>query len=278
MQVDLLAPGEYVTVEDNITLFDIATVSLEENGDKTPINYVIPPGIDQEVNVSTSNLQKLNEQSLSLKVCNLEDGDARAGYKILNYDILNYNRLKMFVHAESSDPAEPLIDGDMRLFVRIGADFISNYYEYELPLNITNPGTTDPEEIWPELNDLDISLKRLVQVKINRDQANAPFNIPYSEPDGNRTITVTGTPNLANVRTIMIGVRNPKRTPSRPFDDGRDKCAEIWVNELRLTDFEEKGGWAANARVTAKLASLGTVTLTGNRKTIGFGGIEQTLK
>ncbi|MBT8196432.1 MAG: cell surface protein SprA, partial [Bacteroidia bacterium] len=179
--------------------------------------------------------------------------------------------------AESADPAEPLADGDLRLFVRIGADFVSNYYEYELPLVITNPGTTDPELIWPEINDLDISLERLVQVKINRDQANAPFNVPYSEPDGSRTITVTGTPNLANVKTIMIGIRNPKRTSGTPTDDGRSKCAEIWVNELRLTDFEEKGGWAANARITAKLASLGTVTLTGNRKTIGFGGIEQTL-
>lgn len=55
----------------------------------------------------------------------------------------------------------------------------------------------------------------------------------------------------------------------------RPNVPKVWVNELRLTDFDERGGYAANARIATKLANLGNVSLSGSRKTIGFGGIEQ---
>ena len=42
----------------------------------------------------------------------------------------------------------------------------------------------------------------------------------------------------------MIGVRNPKKMSFEGEDDGESKCGQIWVNELRLTDFDEYGGWA----------------------------------
>ena len=73
----------------------------------------------------------------------------------------------------------------------------------------------------------------------------------------------------------MIGVRNPKKASIDSEDDGLPKCGEIWVNELRLTDFHERGGWAANARLTTRLADFGTVTLAGSMSTIGFGSIEK---
>merc|ERR1711971_419436 len=73
----------------------------------------------------------------------------------------------------------------------------------------------------------------------------------------------------------MIGVRNPKKKTMEDPDDGLSKCGQIWVNELRLTDFDEQGGWAANSRVTARLADFANVTLSGNMSTIGFGSIEK---
>ena len=62
---------------------------------------------------------------------------------------------------------------------------------------------------------------------------------PYFKYDGQNKMTIVGIPNLSDVRTIMIGIRNPKRSPTNLSDDGQPKCAEIWVNELRLTDFDE---------------------------------------
>ena len=44
--------------------------------------------------------------------------------------------------------------------------------------------------------------------------------------------------------------------------------------KLRLTDFDEYGGWA-NARFTTRLADFGTVTMSGSMSTIGFGSIEK---
>src|SRR5207249_4577201 len=82
---------------------------------------------------------------------------------------------------------------------------------------------------------------------------------------------VKGSPNLSNVRVLMIGVRNPRD----PGGNGPDVCGEIWVNELRLSDFDEKGGWAATARVQAQLADLGTASIVGNHSTAGWGSIEK---
>ena len=76
----------------------------------------------------------------------------------------------------------------------------------------------------------------------------------------------------------MIGVRNPKSNdPSNIWkpDDGLDKCIEVWVNELRLSDFNESGGWAAIGRMTANLADLADVAISGNYSTPGFGSIEK---
>jgi cell surface protein SprA len=78
--------------------------------------------------------------------------------------------------------------------------------------------------------------------------------------DGHR-ISVTGNPNMSNVKVIMVGVRNPIKTRNPSSDDGNPKWGEVWVNELRLNDFIENGGWAANAHLQARLADLGTIDM-----------------
>ena len=90
-------------------------------------------------------------------------------------------------------------------------------------------------------------------------------------------ISVSGNPNLSNVKVIMIGVRNPIKTRNR-YDDGNPKSGEVWVNELRLSDFIENGGWAANAHLQARLADLGTVDMVGQTSTPGWGSIEKKCK
>lgn len=293
----LLEPGEYVPVDDQTgTTFDVSTVNIEENAFRNPITYALPPDIEREKNITSTNLAQLNEQSLSLKVCNLLDGDARATYKITDFDLRRYKKLKMYVHAESAcsatdeceDAGGDLLDGDLTVFIRLGNDFTSNYYEYEIPLKFTQWGVTSSqtdgrEKIWPVVNNMEIDLEMLATVKQARNTAmrsgnpNVSLTSPYIESDPNfpdRTITVVGTPNLSDVKTMMIGIRNPF---NQDMSQKLPKSAEVWVNELRLTDFNEHGGWAAQSRISATLADLGSLQLAGNISTPGFGSIDKKI-
>ncbi len=283
----LLAPGEYVPNDiQSQTIFDISAVNIEENGKRYPIPYVVPPGIEREINLGTTSLTRLNEQSMVLKVTDLIDGDARGAYKTTDFDFRQYKKLKMFVHAEKLKENEDPEYGDLTVFIRLGSDFTENYYEYEIPLTFTPWGTSasDPYGIWPEANNFDIDLDELVQVKHNRNikmrtsGTTVSPSFPYVEYQGANKITVLGVPSISDVKAILIGVRNPKQNSlTSSNDDGDPKSAEIWVNELRLSDFNKKGGWAATARVAANLADLGRIVISGNYSTPGFGSIEKKI-
>ena len=280
---DLSSPGEYLPVDDeDNTLFDVSAVNVEENGKRSPINYVVPPGIEQEVDNTTTTNRRQNEQSLVLKVCDLKDGDSRAAYKAANLDVRSYKRIKMFVHAEGSEEHN-LKDGDFSCFIRLGTDFVSNYYEYEVSLKATPWDATSANAIWPSSNEIDIAFEEFQKAKQIRNDAirngsHSNVSNPFIRYLANgKKIQIVGNPNLAMVKTLMIGIRNPKKINIQSSDDGLSKCGEIWVNELRLTDFDEYGGWAANSRLTTKLADFGTVTFAGNMSTIGFGSIEKKI-
>jgi len=289
-QFSLLYPGEYISNDQSDTEFEVAAINIEENGNRTPINYVLPPGIDREQNVQSATLVRLNEQSLSMKVCDLEDGDSRAAFKTVGtMDMRSYKKIRMFVHAEArAGSNQPLNDGDVTAFMRLGSDYTENYYEYEIPCSVTPEGVysandeVDREKVWPTENNMELSFEMLQYAKQQRNIAisngtaslTAEYTIEDPEHPG-RKITVKGNPNLSAVKVIMLGIRNPKMTSGSTSDDGLTKCAEVWFNELRLTDFDEQGGWAATSRVTAKLADLGVVNLSGNMATPGFGSIEK---
>ncbi|HEY4326322.1 MAG TPA: cell surface protein SprA [Mucilaginibacter sp.] len=264
---------------DNSTL-DVETVNIEENGTRQPIPYVVPPGINRQIDYS--NLQantKLNEQSLSLVVTNLNDGYSRSAFRLFNNDLRKYKRLQMFIHAEGSQ----LKNNDLSAFVRLGADYTDNYYEYELPLQITQPGTKDPAAIWPAANELDLQLSLLTDAKLARNGAKFngkpwPVNKPFVFSNGSNKITIVGEPDLSQVTTVMLGVRNPLRTPGTGnTDDGLPKSGTIWFDELRLTDFNEQGGWAARGRLNTKLADFADITVAGSKTTAGFGTLDSRL-
>lgn len=274
-------PGEYVPGDpsDNAP-FDISVVNIEENGEKDPVNYILPPGIDrQQTPNSSTTLRQLNEQSLLLKTCDLADGDARAAFKNTEFDIRSYKKLKMFIHAEAID-GQPLADGDVTVFLRLGTDFDNNYYEYEVPAIITPDGATDEYEVWPILNNIDLEFNQLITAKQQRNAAlisdpNVSITKRYVYEHGPRNnIVVKGNPNLANIKSMMIGIRNPKKQNALDGDDGRSKCVEVWVNELRLTDFDNKGGWAATGQVNIKLADFANISAAANYKKFGFGAFD----
>ncbi|HTB05761.1 MAG TPA: cell surface protein SprA, partial [Bacteroidia bacterium] len=285
----LLAAGDYVP-NDNLVVFNMYGVNLEENGSTPPVNYVIPPGIQRQLNLQSANLVQMNEGSLALQVCDLPDGDARGVYKNVQLDLRSYKDMQMFVHCQSADPSHALNTGDVTAFIRLGSDFTENYYEYEIPLQVTPPGSyntnnnNDQTSVWPTANQMDMVLSKIENVKLARDAAmanpssGASLQIPFTQKDGLNNITVVGNPTISNVQVILLGVRNPKRTiATEATDDGKNKCTEVWFDELRMTNFDEKGGWAAISRVTAKLADLGTLSLAGNITTPGFGSLETTI-
>jgi cell surface protein SprA len=275
-----LAGEQEVEPEDpSATSFNISAVNIEENGNREPVPYITPPGISREIDVAAINARRLNEQSLSLSVCDLEDGDARGAYRNINYDMRMYNRLRMYFHAEPGENCTNLDDGDITAFVRLGSDFDANYYEYEIPLTVTPCFTSDADLIWPLENNMDIELQKLQNLKINRPTGQ-PLFLEYTEYDGVARMSVKGNPNLANVTTVMIGIRNPNKDSNvfSSSDDGLNKCAVVWANELRLSDFNEEGGWAAVARINATLADLGNFSLAANMSTPGWGGLEQRVQ
>ena len=269
--------------EDAATTFEVSVVNIEENSEKYPVNYVLPPGIDRVIDPANPQLRELNEQSLLLKVKDLGGGDARAVYKNVSIDIRQYQRMKMFVHAEDVDDLG-LQDNEMMAFIRVGSDYNDNYYEYEVPLKLTPPGNYNNESIddrytvWPEENEMNIPLDLFQTVKLRRNDekrvegSTVTFNQPYVMPDPSKPtnfVSVKGNPNLSNIRTITMGVRTR---------GSQSKSVEVWMNELRLTDFNEEGGWAANARMTIKLADLGNLSVAGKKSTVGWGSIDQSVQ
>ena len=266
--------------------FDISAVNIEENGGKEPVNYILPPGINRMVDPANTQILQLNEQALVLKANDLEQGTSKAAYKSINFDFRTYKRLRMEVHAEEIE-GYPLEDDELYLFVRMGSDYNYNYYEYEVPLKLTAPGRynvdyeADRYAVWPDENRINVALEQFTNAKQARDaelrMAGSGLKITdaYAVTDnewlnGRNTIYVKGRPNLGNIEVMMIGIRNKKK----PINTG-PKSAEVWVNELRLTDFDEDGGWAANARVSMRLADLGSVTVAGRTRSAGFGSIDK---
>ena len=278
----LLNPGENIPDdEQRSTDFTVTSVSVEENSKRTPIPYVIPPGVSRQLS-SVANGQTIqqNEQSLDLQVCTLKDGDARAAYKEVNVDMRQFDRMRMFIHGEPyvGANATPLKDGDVRAFIRIGSDFINNYYEYQIPLHVTQQGSSDEHVIWPDANLLDIALDDLVHVKTNRNNNGGAAYIPYEERDSKgNIIRVVGNPNVGESKTIMLGILNPKKVAGDPNDDGLGKCAEVWFDELRMTGLNEKASYAATGKVNVQLADLGSAHVGGSMHTQGYGNIDQKL-
>lgn len=262
---------------------DVTTVNIEENGDRKPVNYVLPPGLNRSLDTDQTQLTQENEQSLSIKVTDLDASDARAIYKNTSYDLRRYKRLQLFTHAEQLVDGTQLANGELTVFLRLGSDYKNNYYEYEIPLKVTPAGTynntssTDRYTVWPEENMFDFPLDVLKNVKLNRNKekrktgSTVSYTSLYSEYDPDKQtnkVSVIGNPSLSEVNVIMVGVRNNSRT---------NKSGEVWINELRLTDFDDKGGWAAQGNLNIALSDLGTINLSGRKETVGFGALDQSL-
>ena len=263
---------------------DMSIVNIEENYGRKPVNYVLPPDVTRIQDPGQMQATQLNEQSLSMKVTGLQPGDARGAYKNTQLDLRIYRRMQMWVHAEAliDDPTN-LKDGDLSLFLRLGTDVKNNYYEYEIPLELTRPGnynnlnTADRQEVWPISNFLDVPFDVFTSVKTERNHQRSAgtegvgYTVLYSVRDpenDHNTVSVLGNPSLSDVRVMLIGVRNR----SNSVKDGT-----VWVNELRVTDFNEDGGWAAKVNANLAVSDIANLNFAMHKETAGFGGVDQGL-
>ena len=266
--IDPAAP-EGVTLVDNNN-FEVGSVNLEENGLNQP-PYVVPPGIDRQVLSGPAGAQRQNEASLYLKVTGLAN-ESRGVFKNTQLDMRRFGKMKLFVHAESGDPeyqAAGGLDPNAKFFIRFGSDASDNYYEYEANLQYTAKSATSPLDIWPAQNEVNLDVQELVDLKIRRDKNSATnLMVRYTDSefgDANRKIYIKGRPTLGNISTMMIGVRSQV---------GRGKDITLWVNEVRLSDIENKGGYAGNASLSFNLGDFAVVNTNAAYSTVGFGNID----
>ena len=263
-------------------VMEMSAVNVEENTDRKPVAYVLPPGITRATDPSQPQLTENNEQSLCLTVKNLSQNESKAVYKNTNLDLRQYRRLQMFVHANYLVPNNTqLEDNQLAVFIRLGSDYKNNYYEYLIPLKVTPEGNyrwnvpSDRPLVWPQENMLDIDMRVFTALKKARNMARAEGLATYTQlfsdydPDKpNNRISIMGNPSLGEVKTVIIGVRN--LSPSL-------KSGEVWVNELRLREANNEGGWAASGAMNVQLSDFGSVNLTGRYVSDGFGGLEENV-
>ena len=281
-----LVRGDWRMYEQQLTgtsstgTMTVSAVNIEENNDRQPVNYVVPPGISRVTDPSQPQLTEANEQALCMMVNNLSQGESQAVYRNTTLDLRRYGRIQMYVHANHLIDDYSLGNDQLAVFIRLGSDYRNNYYEYLIPLKLTPDrndynkyNLDDCRAVWPQDNMLDINLSLFTQLKKSRNKARArgtaSYTVEYSEYDPsnpNNRIAIMGNPTLGEVKTMMIGVRNLY---------GAIRSGEVWVNELRLKDVINKGGWAASGNLNVQLSDVGSVNLMGKIVSEGFGGLEE---
>ncbi|WP_406685025.1 cell surface protein SprA [Seonamhaeicola sp. MEBiC1930] len=267
------------TPDDPQTEFSVGVIGTIENSG----SYERPPGIEPEELFNNNTVVEQNEQSLVVNVCNLETEDSKAVYKNINLDMRQFKRMRMFMHAEDADDAGNLENNELVGFIRMGNDLTENFYQIEIPLQVSTSRTR--EGLWPEANEVNLPIELLGRIKAQGISDMTLTNedptfydvvdgeiISVSDPysgyvTGQHRIGIKGNPNFGDVRTLMVGVKNAS--------NNNDVCAEVWFNELRLSDMDNEGGWAAVVSMDTNIADFANISATGRQSTSGFGSIEQ---
>ena len=308
------ADGEMVPPEDPITGARITIESV--NNEENP-SYEIPKGAvrNRVREPQSGSIRDAREQSMVIRASKLRPHRHLAIYRTYTsaQNLLQYKNLRMFVHLSgqmNNRPLEAEDRGAVKFFIRLGANEESDYYEYEQsltpsPLNdipeesnlradylwrTNQPNLGSDGEDFTDINSVNILLSSLNQMKFLRDSyedesgsgfdpnkvfwsdvhANFQSAIAEFAPPGTR-IGVRGTPSLSRVTTIVIGVRNTSGE-EHVLDE-----VNVWVNELRMSGYDQEVGYAAYGTADVKLADLARVKLSMRTQSDGFGSLSSTL-
>ncbi len=252
--------------------FSIDQVSTFDNQNKKPFGYVTPKGVKTQRLYNTIGSVNQDEKSLLMEFGNLSDSCEVSIFKLSRMDLRQFKRLQLFVHGESrADTSNIINDGDYSVFVKIGKDFVENYYEYELPLVMSeeNDGRSKSDRVWRPENKFDFPLSIFTELKKQRNANPAMDVLVDVENEYGGKARIKGNPSLGYIKGIQIGIRKNR--------GANKQYGEVWINELRVSGFKEKGGVAATAKLDIQLADLGTLSGITNYSSIGWGAIDQKL-
>ncbi|MDH4069369.1 MAG: cell surface protein SprA [Ignavibacteria bacterium] len=246
--------------------FQASVVNIEDNPE-----YISPPGVIREQDRTRPDENILsNEQSLSLQLKGVPDGESRMAVKYYTFkplDLFNYRTMKMFVHGDDDFQYVDSTNYDAEVFFLFGYDTL-NYYEYRAPVR---PG-------WDPLNDMVVRFDELTAIKQGRDSTNvlSPPEPVSGGPPGS-FYRVLGTPSLTQIRFLAVGVTNKHdgRNPAQKLQPGPALTGQVWVNELRLVDVDDTPGLAYRFDSQLKLADIGTASFNYSQVDPSFHKLEQ---
>ncbi|MFH0992381.1 MAG: cell surface protein SprA [bacterium] len=256
-----LIGNQWEELKKNDSTMRVSSVSWEENPDYSIDNPVsrVKDRMRADQNVL------MNEQSLSLEIRELKDGQSRQAIKRFParpLDVFSYKMMRMFVHGDERLGYRPAFtdtsDYDLEFFFRFGTDSL-NYYEYRAP-------------VTPGWNDVKINFEQMTAVKLARDSAGGMSRrVPVPDGPVGATFQVRGEPTLTNIRLLVIGVENPYNKGMI----GKTYSGDVWINELRLTDVDNTPGWAYRFESSLTLANLGSVTFNMTQRDPFFHSLEE---
>lgn len=273
--------------------FQVATINIEENANREPFPYRQPFGAIRALNRGAQVQALQNEQSLSLNVQDLGPGQIHMVKRVYpgNLNLLNYSNIRMFVHGEGY-----MRRGEAELVVRLGNDLENNFYEYRQPVTPSqmrtfdydpqNPSLLEEEarEIWLyDENSMNIVISAFNVLKQLRDaemvdptelfEADPSLNLLGDDAAPGATVAIRGNPSLDRITEIGLGIKNPYNPMNAENVGTPSLDAELWLNELRVSGFDNEFAWAANAKSAVKLADFATLNADLTRRTDGFGGL-----
>lgn len=249
-----LVGSQWQKLVKNDSVLSISVVSIEENPE-----YKSPPGVFQERDRTRPDENILrNEQSLSLVLNGLPDGQSREAVKYLfrPLDVFNYKQMKLFIHGDLNDVPGSISYSDTlggqrqystEVYFRFGGD-TNNYYEYRQP-------------VLPDWNEITIDFDKITAIKqTTRDSLNQIIKIPVEGRPGHYYV-FKGNPTLTSIKFLSVGVFNIDNS----FNQG-PLSGQVWVNELRVVGADDSPGWAYSINSSLKLADLMTVNFTYSKK------------
>ncbi len=282
--------------------FRVSTINIEENANRKPVPYRQPEGSIRALNRGMQVQTLANEQSIALDVENLGPGEIQMIKKVYpgGLNLLNYSNMRMFVHGEGYGTGKVERE-HAELVLRLGNDLNANYYEYRQPVTPSDPNfpyskysvdgggnlEIDAQEVWLyEQNSMNIVLAAFNKLKQLRDQQSMAeqsqrFEIEL-DPEADKAVegavvAIKGNPSLGRVSEIGLGIQNP-HDPADVSSPGTPSLnATFWLNELRVSGFDNEKGWKANANASFKFADFATFNTNITRTTTGFGSLESRL-
>lgn len=260
-----LAGNQWYKPDKNDNSYNISVVSIEENSQiyQSPV----PGDVLRQTIRNTSGVNtKSNEQSLSIEVINLTNGQGKTAikdYASQTLDLFNYKTLKLFVNGDPSFNYTNEHIYDAAMVIRFGTDSL-NFYEYRAPIH----PDFRPGQPWNTYNEVVINFTDLTSLKFTRDSANQVVDMKVPNGPPGAIYRIKGSPALNIIRQFVVGVEKNRAGPNASV------TGSVWFNEIRVLKVNDDNGYAYNVNTTVKLADLANFTINVSKVDPNFHSID----